>query len=450
MTAASDGHAVDLERVANALLHQVPAAERRAYGAVLVGLAVMCRLSEPRWDILIDGARVNFQSDVVGGWVSETAHEIERENPTLQGVLSELTTALRPAQVTTLVGRLEGATAAIQAASGRAFVDWISATIEASAALTKGPSLTPAPLADFMVALACEGPPAPVFDPYCRSGELLDRAARTMLARDARLPCVGIAAYSLDAAFARLRLFFLGVDADIRFSDVLHERLTAGNALRQFERIVCDPPWGRISSLDIGLAAPWLMRGQDGRGVTSEVAYLRVAQVMLAREGRAVVRVPLGVLFRGGSDRALRQALLAEDLVSMVIGLPAGLVPGTSIQSALIVLDRGARGRPPRRVILADLSSMRPDTETWAPGALSTLREIAFSAHSMGRGVEHDEIEANDFDLAPRRYLYTNTEADAPLADPSILDEARALEAEAERLARTFDEQFAAWRERRG
>lgn len=448
MTADSDGYAIDLERIASALFQQAPAAERRAYGAVLIGLAAMCRLSETRWDGLIEAARVDFRTDVVAHWVSETASEIEQENTGLQGVLAELTAALRPAQVTSLVGRLEGATAAIQAASGGAFVDWISATIEASAALTKGPSLTPAPLADLMVALACEGPPAPVFDPYCRSGELLDRAARKMLAHDARLPCVGIAAYSLDAALARLRLFFLGVDADIRLGDALHERLTVGERLRQFERVVCDPPWGRRGSLDIGLGASWLMLGQDGRGVTSEIAYLRLAQVMLARDGRAVVRVPLGVLFRGGSDRALRQALLAEDLVSMVIGLPAGLVPGTAIQSALVVLDRGARGRPSRRVILADLSAMRPDTDAWAARALTTLREIAYGTRPDGRGVEHDEIDANDFDLTPRRYLHLETEADAPLADLGVLDEARALEAEAERLARAFDEQLAAWRER--
>jgi len=50
--------------------------------------------------------------------------------------------------------------------------------------------------------------------------------------------------------------------------------------------------------------------------------------------------VPHGVLFRGGAEGRIRRALIEENLLDAVIGLPGNLFPTTSIPVAILVFDR--------------------------------------------------------------------------------------------------------------
>ncbi len=58
------------------------------------------------------------------------------------------------------------------------------------------------------------------------------------------------------------------------------------------------------------------------------------------KSGRISVIVPHGVLFRGGAEGKIREALLKENIVDAVIGLPSGLFQTTGIPVAILVLDR--------------------------------------------------------------------------------------------------------------
>ena len=55
------------------------------------------------------------------------------------------------------------------------------------------------------------------------------------------------------------------------------------------------------------------------------------------RKGRAGVVLPHGVLFRGGQEAAIRQRVLADDLLEAVIGLPPNLFYSTSIPTCILV-----------------------------------------------------------------------------------------------------------------
>jgi hypothetical protein len=56
--------------------------------------------------------------------------------------------------------------------------------------------------------------------------------------------------------------------------------------------------------------------------------------------GRMAVVVPHGVLFRGGTEGAIRKGLLEDDLVEAVVGLGSNLFYGTGIPAAVLFLDR--------------------------------------------------------------------------------------------------------------
>lgn len=59
-----------------------------------------------------------------------------------------------------------------------------------------------------------------------------------------------------------------------------------------------------------------------------------------AREGKVVVIVPHGVLFRGASEGRIRKSFLQENIIDAVIGLPAGLFHTTGIPVDILMIDR--------------------------------------------------------------------------------------------------------------
>ena len=65
-------------------------------------------------------------------------------------------------------------------------------------------------------------------------------------------------------------------------------------------------------------------------------------EIARPRSGRVGVIVPHGVLFRGGSEGKIRQALIEENLLDAVVGLPANLFTTTGIPVAILVFDRSA------------------------------------------------------------------------------------------------------------
>ncbi len=66
------------------------------------------------------------------------------------------------------------------------------------------------------------------------------------------------------------------------------------------------------------------------------------------RKGRVGVVLPHGVLFRGGQEAAIRQRVLADDLLEAVIGLPPNLFYSTSIPTCILIF-RAPGTKAPRR-----------------------------------------------------------------------------------------------------
>ena len=60
----------------------------------------------------------------------------------------------------------------------------------------------------------------------------------------------------------------------------------------------------------------------------------------LRSDGVRGVVVPHGVLFRGSSEKEIRQGVLEDDLLEAVIGLPSSLFYGTGIPAALLIINK--------------------------------------------------------------------------------------------------------------
>jgi hypothetical protein len=137
---------------------------------------------------------------------------------------------------------------------------------------------------------------------------------------------------------------------------------------------------------------------------------------------RAVFVTPQGVLFAKGQEQRLREYLMHRggecNEVEAVISLPPGVFGATAIAGAVLVANPGGGTD---QVYMADLGSGRRSLQE-AGDILAAGRDIALGevTTDKSRFVSRDEIGANEYSLAPSRYLrrVADLGADAvPLGD---------------------------------
>lgn len=139
-----------------------------------------------------------------------------------------------------------------------------------------------------------------------------------------------------------MNMFLHGEDNHrIEWGDTIRNpKLLAGNHLRDFDIVVANPPfslekWGHDSAGND--PHDRFRRGLPPRTKGDYAFILHMIATMRPRTGRMAVVVPHGVLFRGAAEGRIRQKLIDENLLDVVIGLPEKLFYGTGIPAAVLV-----------------------------------------------------------------------------------------------------------------
>lgn len=180
--------------------------------------------------------------------------------------------------------------------------------------------------------------------------------------------------------------------------------------LATFDLVVSTPPFSlREWGYEEAAHDPFrrYQRGIPPRG-SADFAFISHMVRTLKPEGRMAVVVSLGVLFRGGVERQIREQLIQEKLIDAVIALPPKMFPHTTIPTAILVLRRG---KVTDDVLFIDAS------RTYKPGKIRNLLsqdalsqiEDAYQARSdkpqFARLVSHVEIAEHDYNLSIARYV---------------------------------------------
>ncbi|WP_323372270.1 type I restriction-modification system subunit M [Streptomyces katsurahamanus] len=212
---------------------------------------------------------------------------------------------------------------------------------------SKGQFYTPAEVSRVLAKIVGIGPHTgqdqTVYDPTCGSGSLLlkvaDEAPRG-------LTIYGQEKDNATWALSQMNMILHGnAEADIRKGDTLTSpQFTAGGELKTFDFAVANPPFS-LKSWTNGLEQDF---GRFELGTPPEkngdYAFLLHVLTSLKSTGKAAVILPLGVLFRGHAEAAIRRKLLNSGYIKGIIGLPANLFYGTSIPACVIVLDKENAG----------------------------------------------------------------------------------------------------------
>jgi type I restriction enzyme M protein len=220
-------------------------------------------------------------------------------------------------------------------------------------------------------------------------------------------------------AIGKLNLLLHGLrSARLEPGDVIAEPqlVDERGRLQSYDRVIANPPfslksWGYdFASADPhhrfeGFAIPPRTKG--------DMAFLLHMLAITNQQGMVGVVMPHGILFRGGSEGAIRQRLIESDLFEAVIGLAPNLFSGASIPVAICVLNRA---KPPERrgkVLFVDAARegyfRLGKAKNYLDDSHASAIAAAFRAFQDAEGFAHvgdlAEIRANDFNLNISRYV---------------------------------------------
>jgi type I restriction enzyme M protein len=186
-----------------------------------------------------------------------------------------------------------------------------------------------------------------IHDPTCGSGSLLLKAHDEAKSRTGfDLALYGQEMDNATTALARMNMILHDCPtAEIRQDNVLsqpHFKEKNGK-LKTFDFVVANPPFS-FKAWTTGFLPEEDEFHRFEFGIppkrNGDHAFLLHILACLKSTGKAAVNLPHGVLFRGGSEAAIRRELIRRGYIKGIIGLPPNLFYGTGIAACIVILDK--------------------------------------------------------------------------------------------------------------
>lgn len=322
--------------------------------------------------------------------------------------------------------------------------EYLIGRFAADAGKKGGEFYTPPEVATLLAKLLAPKAGERICDPACGSGSLLIRVANEVPNHNFAL--FGQESNGSTWALCRMNMFLHGMDnARIEWCNTITSpRLVESDKLMKFDVVVANPPfsldkWGADGASNDPFNRFWRGIPPKSKGDYAFISHM--VETALADHGRVGVIVPHGVLFRGSAEGKIRQAMVEENLLKAVIGLPANLFFGTTIPAAIMIFDKDKKTKD---VLFIDASREFQDGKNQ-----NHLRDLdidkiveTFRAFKTTEKYSHRatlaEIKENDFNLNIPRYVDT-FEEEPEVNIPAVQKEIEGLENELARTRKEMD-----------
>ena len=314
-------------------------------------------------------------------------------------------------------------------------------------------------VAKLLARLAKPQPGWRICDPACGSGGLLLLAGAEIEAQGSNeYALYGQESIGATYNLARMNMFLHGKDsARLEWGDTLNNPLLKeGDSLMKFDLVVANPPFSLKKWMGDNIGNDPYNRFHRGIPPRTKGDYAFISHMVetaKAKEGKVVVIVPHGVLFRGAAEGRIRRSFLEENLIDTVIGLPAGLFHTTGIPVAILVLDRsrepGGRNEERKDVFFVEASKLFKAAKAQNIMDDEHIEKILEAVENRAdiekfcRTVQPDEIEENDFNLNITRYVDTFEEEEEVDIEAN-LKELEEINREIEKLEKQMTEHLKA------
>ncbi len=291
--------------------------------------------------------------------------------------------------------------------------EYLIGQFAATAGKKAGEFYTPSGPAELLCRIACLGLTnvKSAADPTCGSGSLLLRLKNYANVRLYYGQELTSTTYNL----ARMNMILRGIPYR-NFNIYNGDTLEHDNFGEEHFRVqVANPPYSAKWSADNKFLEDdrFSQYGKLAPKSKADFAFVQHMVYHMDEDGRAVVLLPHGVLFRGGSEETIRKFLIENlNVLDAVIGLPANLFFGTGIPVCVLVLKKN-RGGNTGNILFIDASKeyeagknqnvLRESNIDKIVNAYENRIDVDKFAHIATM----DEIRENGFNLNIPRYVDT-------------------------------------------
>lgn len=291
-----------------------------------------------------------------------------------------------------------------------------------------------------------------IYDPCCGSAGLLIKCQMVL---EEKLEEVGtrnaqpLGIYGKEYtagtwAMANMNMIIHNMEGKIDIGDSFKKPMLRddGKTLRTFDRVVTNPMWNQDWFTEKDYQADELGRFPKGAGYPGGKAdwgWMQVVLASLNNTGRAAVVLDTGAASRGSGsagsnkERDARKWFVQQDLVEGVIYLPENLFYNTSAPGIVLFLNKAKLSEHRNKLFLVNASKefIKGNPKNYLPDEAVTKITSTFlhwqEEERFSRIVPVEEIERNDFNISPSRYVHTG-EAAEYRSIAEILDEIMATE----------------------
>lgn len=296
--------------------------------------------------------------------------------------------------------------------------EYLIKNFAASGGQKAGEFYTPPEVSDLMATLLDPQPGDRICDPACGSGSLLMKCGRKIREKTGKkeYALYGQEAIGSTWSLAKMNMFLHGEDNHrIEWGDTIRnpKLLDKNGDLELFEIVTANPPfslekWGHEVAEDDQYCR--FSRGIPPKTKGDYAFILHMIETLRPKTGRMGVVVPHGVLFRGSSEGHIRQQLVQENLLDVVIGLPEKLFYGTGIPAAILIFKKS---KADNKVLFIDASrdfKAGKNQNILAPEHIEKIVATYRARQSVDKYAylaTFEEIKENDFNLNIPRYVDT-------------------------------------------
>ena len=376
-----------------------------------------------RWDAIKD-----LKHDI-GAELNKATEAIEEYNASLEGVLVSIDfnikNKLSDKKLRDLLShfsryRLRNADFERPDLLGTAY-EYLIKMFADSAGKKGGEFYTPSEVVQLLVSLLKPEAGMRIYDPTAGSGGMLVQT-RNYLEQHGENPSnLSLFGQEMNLntwAICKMNMFLHGVySADIRKGDTLgNPQHTQGGELMTFDQVIANPPfslkkWGKEEAdADSYGRFPYGTPPKD----SGDLAFVQHMIASLNAEGMMGVVMPHGVLFRGSSEKAIRQGILNDDLLEAVIGLPAALFYGTSIPACLLIINKNKPAERRGKVLFINSDLEYEEGKNQNKLRQQDIEKIVQTFDDYAEIKRYSKVVAladiaeNDYNLNIRRYADTS------------------------------------------
>lgn len=376
-----------------------------------------------RWEAIKD-----LKHDI-GAELNKVTEAIEEFNPPLEGVLGSIDfnikNKLSDKKLRDLLShfsryRLRNEDFERPDLLGTAY-EYLIKMFADSAGKKGGEFYTPSEVVQLLVALLKPHAGMRIYDPTAGSGGMLVQTRNHLAAHGENPSNLSLFGQEMNLntwAICKMNMFLHGVySADIRKGDTLGDpQHTQGGELMTFDRVIANPPfslkkWGKEEADGDSYGRfPYGTPPKD----SGDLAFVQHMIASLNSEGMMGVVMPHGVLFRGSSEKAIRQGILNDDLLEAVVGLPSHLFYGAGIAAVLLIINKNKPEYRKGKVLFINSELEFEEGKNQNKLRQQDIEKIVQTFDDFteikrySKIVTLDEIAENDYNLNIRRYADTS------------------------------------------